>query len=53
MILDCVLGCRSWIDTLVALRFLSELSLLILWLDIGRYLWLSVVVGYGRWLSGQ
>jgi hypothetical protein len=26
----------SWIDTLVTLRFLSELSLLILWLDIGH-----------------
>jgi hypothetical protein len=36
MILDCALGCRSWIDTLVALRLFSDLSLLILWLDIGR-----------------
>jgi hypothetical protein len=36
MILDCALGCRSWIDTLVALTLLSDLSLLILWLEIGR-----------------
>jgi hypothetical protein len=36
MILDCALGRRSWIDTLVALRLLSCLSLLIIWLDIGR-----------------
>jgi hypothetical protein len=35
VILDCALGHRSWIDTLVALRLLSYLSLLILWLDIG------------------
>jgi hypothetical protein len=36
MILDCALGCRSWIDTLVALRLLSDLSLLTLWLELGR-----------------
>jgi hypothetical protein len=36
MILDFALGCMSWIDTLVALRFLSDLSLLVLWLEIGR-----------------
>jgi hypothetical protein len=36
MILDCALGCRSWIDTLVALRLLSDLPLLFLWLEIGR-----------------
>jgi hypothetical protein len=36
MILDCALGCRSWIDTLVALRLFSDLSLPILWLEIGR-----------------
>jgi hypothetical protein len=35
MILDCALGCRSWIDTLVALRLLSELFLMVLWLEIG------------------
>jgi hypothetical protein len=36
MILDCALGCRSWIDTLVALRFLSNLSLLVVWIEIGH-----------------
>jgi hypothetical protein len=28
MILDCALGCRSWIGTLVAFELLSSLSLL-------------------------
>jgi hypothetical protein len=36
MILDCALGCKSSINTLVALRLLSDLFLLILWLEIGR-----------------
>jgi hypothetical protein len=53
MILDCALGCRSWIDTLVVLRYLSDLSLLALWLEVGRYLWLGVDVGLGRRPSGR
>jgi hypothetical protein len=36
MILDYALGCRSWNDILVALRLLSGLFLLILWLEIGH-----------------
>jgi hypothetical protein len=36
MILACALGYNSWIDTLVALRLLSYLSLLIIWLEIGH-----------------
>jgi hypothetical protein len=36
MIFNFALCCRSWIDTLVALRFLSNLSLLVLCLEIGR-----------------
>jgi hypothetical protein len=36
MVLDCALGCRSWIDILIALRLLFNLSLLILWLEIGH-----------------
>jgi hypothetical protein len=38
MILDCALGCRSWIDTLVTLELLSNLSILTLWLT----LWLEI-----------
>jgi hypothetical protein len=36
MILGCALGYRSCIDSLDALRLLSDLSLLIIWLEIGR-----------------
>jgi hypothetical protein len=36
MNLNYALGCRNWIDTLVALRLLSDLSLLTLWLEIGH-----------------
>jgi hypothetical protein len=36
MILGCALGYRSWIDTLVALELLSNLSLLTLLLEIGH-----------------
>jgi hypothetical protein len=53
MILDCVLSCRSWLDTLVASRLLSNLSLLILWIEIGHLLCLGVDIGYGRCPSGQ
>jgi hypothetical protein len=35
MILDYALGCRSWIDTLVALGLLFDLFLWILLLEIG------------------
>jgi hypothetical protein len=37
---------------LVALRCLSDLSLWTLLLEIGRYLWLGIDVGHGRWPSG-
>jgi hypothetical protein len=55
MILDCALGCRTLIDTLVALCLLSDLSLLIIWLEIGHYIWLGIAIGYGygRWPSGR
>jgi hypothetical protein len=36
MILYCVLGNMSWIDALDALSWPSDLSLMILWLEIGR-----------------
>jgi hypothetical protein len=36
MIIDCALGYRSWIDTLVVLRLLSNLSLFTLLLEIGH-----------------
>jgi hypothetical protein len=39
-------------DTLVKLIQLSNRSLLILWPEIGRWLWLGIVVGHGRWPSG-
>jgi hypothetical protein len=53
IILACALGYRSWIDAVAALGSLSNPPLLILWLEIGRELWLGVDVGYGRWLSGR
>jgi hypothetical protein len=40
-------------DVVVALGLLSNPPLLILWLEIGRYLWLGGDVGHGRWPSGQ
>jgi hypothetical protein len=39
-------------DVIVALGLLSNPPLLNLWIEIGRWLWLGIDVGYGRWLSG-
>jgi hypothetical protein len=40
-------------DVVVTLGLLSNPPLLILWLEIGRCLWLDVDIGHDRWPSGR
>jgi hypothetical protein len=53
LILACAIGYRSCIEVVVALVSLSNTHLLILWLEIGRQLWLGIIIGHGRGSSGQ